>query len=107
MAPNVGGFHQGVKCPKPQFWEVKRGCRAVPLSVAKTLLDTQNIKLLTMANRSNGVRGYSRPTYNKLVQSAMMRSTVVSVIHKLIVDEFVDCTDTPTTCCGEIFYVQK
>jgi len=41
---------------------------------------------------------YSQPTYNKLVHSAMTRSTV---------DEFVDCTDTPTTCSGEIFYVQN
>ena len=29
------------------------------------------------------LEGYSRPTYNKLVQSAMMRSTVVGAIHKL------------------------
>ena len=51
------------------------------------------------------LEGYSRPTYNKLVHSAMTRSTVVSVtvIHKLTVDEFVDHTVTPTTCCGEIF----
>ena len=47
--------------------------------------------------------GYSRPTYNKLVHSATTRSTVVGVIHKLTVDEFVDHTNTPTTCCGEIF----
>jgi len=46
--------------------------------------------------------GYSRPTYNKLVHSATTRSTVVGVIHKLTVDEFVDHTNTPTTCCGEI-----
>jgi len=28
-----------------------------------------------------GLEGYSRPTYNKLVHSAMTRSTVVGVIH--------------------------
>ena len=49
------------------------------------------------------LEGYSRPTYNKLVHSATTRSTVVGVIHKLTVDEFVDHTVTPTTCCGEIF----
>jgi len=49
------------------------------------------------------LEGYSRPTYNKLVHSAMTRSTVVGVIYKLTVDEFVDHTVTPTTCCGEIF----
>jgi len=46
---------------------------------------------------------YSRPTYNKLVHSGKMRSTVVGVIYKLTVDEFADHTNTPTTCCGEIF----
>ena len=49
------------------------------------------------------LEGYSRPTYNKLVHSATTRSTVVGVIHKLTVDEFVDHTNTPTTFCGEIF----
>jgi len=53
------------------------------------------------------LEGYSRPTYNKLVHSATTRSTVVGVIHKLTVDEFVDHINTPTTCCGEIFNVQK
>jgi len=52
------------------------------------------------------LEGYSKPTYNKLVHSATTRSDVVGVIHKLTVDEFVDCTYTPTTCCGEIVYVQ-
>ena len=48
--------------------------------------------------------GYSRPTYNKLVYSAMMRSTVEGVIHKLTVDDqFVDHTNSPTTWCGTIF----
>jgi len=42
------------------------------------------------------LEGYSQPTYNKLVHSDMMRSTVVGVIHKLTVAEFVDCTNTPT-----------
>ena len=51
--------------------------------------------------------GYSRPTYNKLVHSAVTRLTVVGVIHKLTVDEFVDHTNTPTTFCGEIFLVQN
>jgi len=47
-------------------------------------------------NGSNGVReDYSRATYNKLVHSATTRSTVVGIIHKLTVDEFVDCTNTP------------
>ena len=50
------------------------------------------------------LEGYSRPTYNKLVHSATTRLTVVGVIHKLTVDEFVDNTCTPTTCCGEVFY---
>ena len=35
------------------------------------------------------LEGYSRPTYNKLVHSAMTCFTVVGVIHKLTVDEFV------------------
>ena len=48
------------------------------------------------------LEGYSRPTRDKLVYSAMTRSTVVGVSHKLTVDEFVDNTCTPTTCCGEI-----
>ena len=46
---------------------------------------------------------YSRQTYNKLLHSAKTRSTVVGAIHKLTVDEFVDHTNTPTTCCGDIF----
>jgi len=40
----------------------------------------------------------------------MTRSTVVGAIHKLTVDEFVefvDCTNTPVTCCDEIFQVQN
>ena len=50
------------------------------------------------------LEGYSRPTYNKLVYSAMMRSTVEGVIHKLTVyDQFVDHTNSPTTWCGTIF----
>jgi len=43
------------------------------------------------------LKGYSRPTYNKLVHLAMTRSTVLGVIHKLTVDEFADNT------CGKIF----
>ena len=42
-----------------------------------------------------------RPKYNNN-NSAMSRSTVVGEIHNLTVDEFVDGTNTPTTCCGEI-----
>jgi len=55
------------------------------------------------------LEGYSRPTYNKLVHSAMTRSIVVGVglIHKLTVDEFVDCANIPTTYCGKIFLVQN
>ena len=49
------------------------------------------------------LESYSRTTYNKPVHSATTSSTVVGVIHKLTVDEFVDKTCTPTTCCGEIF----
>jgi len=49
------------------------------------------------------LEGYNRPTYNKFVHSAMMRSTIVGAIHKLTVSKFVDYTNTPTTCCGEIF----
>jgi len=45
--------------------------------------------------------GYSRQMYNKLVHSATTRSTVVGVIHKLTVYDFVDNTCTSTTCCGE------
>jgi len=41
--------------------------------------------------------GYSRPTYNKLVHSATMRSTIIGAIHKLTVDEFVDNICTPPT----------
>jgi len=37
----------------------------------------------------------------------MTRSTVEGVIHKLTVDEFVDCTNTLVTCCGEIFQVHN
>ena len=50
---------------------------------------------------------YSRPTCNKLVHSATTRSTVVGVIHKLTVDEFVGHTNTLMTCCGKIFQVQN
>jgi len=39
------------------------------------------------------LEGYSRPTYNILVHSATMRSTVVGVIQKLTVDEFLDHTN--------------
>ena len=55
---------------------------------------------------SNGVRGYSRPT---CFHSATTRSTVVGlcVMHKLTVDEFVDHSNTPTTWCGKVFYVQN
>jgi len=49
------------------------------------------------------LEGYSRPTYIKQVHSATTSSTVVSVIRKLTVDQFVDHTNTPTTCCGEMF----
>jgi len=38
------------------------------------------------------LQGYSQPTYNKLVHSAMTRSIVVGVSHKLTVDEIVDHT---------------
>jgi len=48
------------------------------------------------------LEGYSRPMYNKLVHSA-----IVGVIHKLTVDEVVDHSKTPMTCCCEIFYVQN
>jgi len=41
--------------------------------------------------------GYSRQMYNKLVHSATTRSTVVGVIHKLTVDDFVDNTCRPYT----------
>jgi len=40
------------------------------------------------------LEGYSLPMYNKLVHSATIRSTVVGVIHKLTVDEFVNHTNT-------------
>jgi len=50
------------------------------------------------------LEGYSRPTY---FHSATTRSTVVSVMHKLIVDEFVDQSNTPTTWCREAFKVQN
>ena len=33
--------------------------------------------------------GYSGPAYNKLVHSAMTRSTFEGVIHKLTVDELI------------------
>ena len=47
------------------------------------------------------LEGYSRPTYDELVHSAMTRSTVAHVIHMLSADEFVcDHTSTPT-CCGD------
>ena len=51
------------------------------------------------------LESYSRPTCIKLVHSATTRSTVVGVINKLtvVVNEFVDHTNTPTTYCGEIF----
>jgi len=52
-------------------------------------------------------KGYSRPTYSKLVHWAKMRSTVVRVIHKLTADEFVDNSCRPTICSVEIFEVQK
>jgi len=40
------------------------------------------------------LEGYSGPTYNKLVHSATMRSTVVGVIHKLTVDVDNTCINT-------------
>ena len=46
------------------------------------------------------LEGYSRPTYNKLVHSATTCSTIIVVIHKPTVKEFVDNTNTPTTCWG-------
>ena len=49
------------------------------------------------------LEGYSRQTYSKLVHSATTRSTAVGVIHKLTVDEFVDHTNTQTSCCIESF----
>jgi len=45
------------------------------------------------------IRGL-QPTNDQLVHSAMTRSTVVSVIHKLTVGEFVDQL-TNWNCCGE------
>jgi len=54
------------------------------------------------------LEGYSRPTCaNKLVHSATTRSAVVGVVHKLTVDDFVDNTCTPNTCCDEIFKVHN
>jgi len=47
-------------------------------------------------NRSNGLQSTD-------VHSATTRSIVVGVIHMLTVDEFVDHTNTPATCSGEIF----
>jgi len=49
------------------------------------------------------LEGYSRPTYNKLAHSGTTRSTIVGVIHKLTVDEFVGHTSSPKTWCGAIF----
>jgi len=40
------------------------------------------------------LKGNSRPTYNKLMHSATMCLTIKGVIHKQIVDEFVDQTNT-------------
>jgi len=37
----------------------------------------------------------------------MTRSTIIYVIHKLTIDEFADCTNTPMTCSGKIFKVQN
>ena len=50
---------------------------------------------------------YCQPTYNKLLHSAMTRSTVVGVIHKLTVGEFVDHTNTLMPCCGKNFLSPK
>jgi len=36
------------------------------------------------------------------MHSATMHSTVVGVIHKLTVNEFVDHTNTLMTCCGKV-----
>jgi len=47
------------------------------------------------------LEGYRRPTYNKLVHSAMMHSTITDVIQKLTVNECVDHINTSMTCCGE------
>ena len=44
------------------------------------------------------LEGYSRLMYNELAHLA-----IVGVMHKLTVDEVVDHTKTPMTCCGEIF----
>ena len=48
------------------------------------------------------LEGYSQPTYNKLVHSVTMRSTLEGVIHKLTLNKFVDHTNIPTICCGEM-----
>jgi len=49
------------------------------------------------------LEGYSRPTYNKLAYSATTCSTVVGVIHRLTVDEFVDHSNASMTYWGKIF----
>ena len=49
------------------------------------------------------LEGYSQPTYNKLVHSDTICSTVIGVTHKPTVDDFVDNACTPMACCGEIF----
>jgi len=74
-----------------------KSCQLLRNSVATACTtDQEQIEVMEL-------EGYSRPTYYRLVHSATARSTVVGVIHMLTVDEFVDYTKTPTTCCGEIF----
>ena len=47
------------------------------------------------------LEGYSRPTCNKLVHPATMRSAIVGVIYRLYRRRVL--LTTPSTCCGEIF----
>jgi len=64
-------------------------CHLLHNSVGATFTSPQQIEVgLIVLER------HSQPTYNKLVYSAATRSTVVGVIDKLTVCEFVDHTNT-------------
>jgi len=65
-----------------------QSCQLLLITVSEQLVRQVQKKIEAME-----LEGYSRRTYNKLVYSAAMRSTVVGVSNKLNVDEFV----------GEIF----
>jgi len=69
---------------------------SVKISLTAAQQCRNNLYDNSRTNRSDGVRGLQ--STNKLVHSATTRSTVVGVIHKLTIDEFVDCANRSPKC---------